>query len=143
MSNTTRARGVKNDKSKSLDDTTKTSQSQIIEQFKNAALAHEVIIPDKPDISNSESMPRCATVGKESGKDGAYRLHLDASIPYGGFQNHRNGDGWHDWRYNPGRELTTAELTELEEKQKIQRELRTAELERQYSEAAKKANKEG
>lgn len=44
------------------------------------------------------TLQRCPVAGGKSGrKDGSYILHLDR-IPAGGFENHRDGLGWENWR---------------------------------------------
>jgi phage/plasmid primase-like uncharacterized protein len=51
---------------------------------------------------------RCDAEGKNGKHDAAYLLHLDG-VPAGGFQNHRDGLGWFNWRAPLRRSLTASE----------------------------------
>ncbi|GHU03560.1 hypothetical protein FACS1894158_02230 [Betaproteobacteria bacterium] len=76
-----------------------------IEQFRDA-MAARGITPD--EIVADGALHRCDTEGKHGKGDGAYLLHLDG-IAAGGFQNHRDGFGWENWRADIGRKLTPDE----------------------------------
>ena len=74
---------------------------------------------------------RCDVEGKGGKGDGAYLLHLD-NTPAGGFQNHKDGLGWQNWKINGagGRQWSEAEKAEYKRKiaaQKAQREKKIAE----------------
>src|SRR5262249_50672171 len=71
--------------------------------------------------------------------DGAYLLHCNGSIPAGGFQNWRDGNGWENWRADIGRKLTADELEELRERTEADRRQREAEEAERHAEAAQRA----
>jgi phage/plasmid primase-like uncharacterized protein len=91
--------------------------------FESAMLTRGLIIP-KGGVDADGKVHRCSVDNEKSGKgDGAYILHLDG-IPAGGFQNHRDGLGWQDWKHEtPTRTFTEAEKKAYTEKiAKMQRE---------------------
>jgi len=77
-----------------------------IEQFR-AALAGRGIIPPEQLLTDGR-LHRCDAEGKHGKKDAAYVLHLDG-LPAGGFENHRDGQGWENWHAETGRTLSAAE----------------------------------
>ena len=77
-----------------------------LDQFR-AALVGRGIVPPANIIADGR-IHRCDAEGKNGKGDAAYLLHLDG-IPAGGFQNHRDGKGWENWRADIGRALTPAE----------------------------------
>jgi putative DNA primase/helicase len=62
-----------------------------------------------------------------------YRLYLDG-WPAGGFENFKDGLGWENWSFDPGRELKAAEREKREQAQaKFVKDKEEAEAERQCS----------
>jgi putative DNA primase/helicase len=86
----------------------------VIEQFK-AAMARRGLMPPKQFVADGK-LHRCNTKAKNGRGDGSYLLHIDGTIPAGGFQNWQDGLGWEDWRFDPGREPTAAERDEFRRK---------------------------
>jgi putative DNA primase/helicase len=86
------------------------SQAEIIEQFRAALAARDIVAPDR--IIADGSIHRCDAAGKNGKGDAAYLLHLDG-VPAGGLENWRDGKGWESWRFDIGRALTTTELDAL------------------------------
>jgi len=82
------------------------TDADVIEHFR-AALIGRGIIPPQQIIADG-NLHRCDCEGKHGKKDAAYVLHLDG-LPAGGFENHRDGIGWENWRADTGRSLTDAE----------------------------------
>ncbi len=80
--------------------------SEAIDQFR-AALEQRGIVPPQRIMADGR-LHRCDAGGRNGKSDAAYVLHLDG-MPAGGFQNWRDGLGWHDWRADIGRELTAEE----------------------------------
>jgi len=78
-----------------------------IGQFR-AALQRRNIIPPLEIISDGK-LRRCDAEGCNGKGDAAYLLHLNG-IPAGGFENHRDGLGWENWRADLGRRLSFAEV---------------------------------
>lgn len=77
--------------------------SDPIQQFRSALAGRNIIPPD--DLIADGRIHRCDVEGKGGKGDAAYLLHLD-SVPAGGFENHRDGLGWENWRADIGRRLT-------------------------------------
>lgn len=102
----------------------------ILGQFRRAAEARELLLPDR--IEADGDLHRCDVAGAKGKKDGAYVLHLDG-VPAGGFENHRDGLGWETWRADIGRRLTPEE--EAAHRARI-------EAQRQQREAAEKARRD-
>ena len=67
----------------------------VIEQFKVAMATRDIIPPS--DLMTDGRLHRCDAAGKNGRNDASYLLHLDG-CPAGGFENHRDGQGWQDWR---------------------------------------------
>jgi putative DNA primase/helicase len=88
--------------------------SPVIQQFE-AALARRGLKPRRALVADGR-IHRCDAKGKHGRDDGSYLLHIDGAIPAGGFQNWQDGDGWENWRFDPGRDLTSSEQTELKQK---------------------------
>jgi|GEM_PF-247808 len=103
------------------------NSNDAISQFRHASSARGINLPE--DIRADGELHRCSAEGKHGRKDAAYLLHLDGGIPAGGFENHRDGMGWENWRADIGRSLTPGEETEHRAKieaQRIQRETQDA-----------------
>jgi len=77
-----------------------------------AAMAERQIVPPQEIIADGK-IHRCDAEGKNGRGDAAYLLHEDG-IPAGGFENHRDGQGWQNWRANVGRRLSPAEEADLQ-----------------------------
>ncbi|HUX73797.1 MAG TPA: AAA family ATPase [Steroidobacteraceae bacterium] len=77
-----------------------------------AAMAERQIVPPQEIIADGK-IHRCDAEGKNGRGDAAYLLHGDG-IPAGGFENHRDGQGWQNWRANLGRHLSPAEEAALQ-----------------------------
>ncbi|MDR2164553.1 MAG: DUF927 domain-containing protein [Zoogloeaceae bacterium] len=77
-----------------------------IDQFRDALVGRGIIPPDQ--IIADGELHRCDVEGKHGKGDAAYLLHLDG-IPAGGFENHRDGLEWENWRADTGRTLTPDE----------------------------------
>lgn len=92
-------------------------ESEIVAQFR-AALEARGIIPPAELIADG-ALHRCDAAGRNGKADAAYILHLDG-IPAGGFQNHRDGRGWEDWRADVGRLATPAGVPDSREISNIQ-----------------------
>jgi putative DNA primase/helicase len=93
-----------------------------IDQFRLALAARQLIPPT--EIITDGEIHRCNVEGKNGRNDGAYLLHLDG-LPAGGFQNHKDGQGWENWHADPGRKLSVTENEALRAKivaQQIQRD---------------------
>src|SRR5262245_33174530 len=87
---------------------------EVQSQFRDALRTHHLELNE--ELVADGQIHRCDAVNKpgHSGRgDGAYLLHLDGNIPYGGFQNWTEDKEWQSWHFDPGRELTTAEQLEL------------------------------
>ena len=98
------------------------------QQFREDAAKRGLIISNL--IADGE-IHRCDVEGKGGKGDGAYLLHLDG-VPAGGFQNHKDGLGWQNWKINGagGRQWSEAEKAEYKRKiaaQKAYREKKKAE----------------
>jgi putative DNA primase/helicase len=77
-----------------------------LKHFREALASRNIIPPD--NLVADGRIHRCNTEGKNGKNDGAYLLHLDG-VPAGGFQNHRDGLGWFNWRAPLRRSLTSTE----------------------------------
>ncbi len=107
-----------------------------INQFRAALSARGILAPI--EIRADGVLHRCDAEGKGGKKDAAYLLHLDG-IPAGGFENHRDGLGWENWRADIGRVMTPAEEAEHRAKVEAQRKQREIEQARRHAEARKRA----
>ncbi len=97
--------------------TCRTSQADIgdaTQAFRDAAAARGLILPLK---LVSGKLQRCGTDDNENGTDGAY-LFYEEGLPAGGFQNHKDGQGWEKWHAKPrnGHQLTNAEWRQIAER---------------------------
>ncbi len=81
--------------------------SDVIAQFCDALQRRNIIPPE--GIIGDGKLRRCDAEGRNGKDDAAYLLHLDG-IPAGGFENHRDGLGWENWRVDMGRPLAFAEV---------------------------------
>jgi putative DNA primase/helicase len=106
------------------------------EQFRNAMTGRNIIPP--MEILADGALHRCDAEGTGGKGDAAYVLHLDG-VPAGGYENHRDGHGWENWRADIGRKLTPAEEAEHHAKAEAMRRQREAEKSQRQADAAKKA----
>lgn len=117
---------------------TSTSAADILVQFRAAAEARGLLLPDL--IAADGKLHRCPVAGTAKGKtDGAYLLHLDG-VPNGGFENHKDGLGWENWKADIGRRLTAEEEAEHRARIEAQRTAREAETKEKRDKAQRKAN---
>src|SRR6266700_2255843 len=89
-------------------------------QFRTAMAERQIIPP--AEIIPDGKIHRCDAEGKNGRGDAAYLLHLDG-VPAGGFQNHRDGRDWENWRADIGRKLSVAEERAIQERTRAQRAL--------------------
>ncbi len=104
-----------------------------IQQFRQALSARGIMPPD--EVIADGRIHRCDVEGKGGKSDASYLLHLDG-VPAGGFENHRDGMGWENWKANIGRRLTPAEDAANREKVAAARREREAIEARRRKEAA-------
>jgi putative DNA primase/helicase len=111
--------------------------SPVIQQFE-AALTGRGLALHRRLVADGR-IHRCDAKGKHGRGDGSYLLHLDGIIPAGGFQNWQDGAGWENWRFDPGRDLTSGEQTELKQKIAAARRSRDEDVARNRAIAREKA----
>jgi putative DNA primase/helicase len=107
-----------------------------INQFRMALSARSIIAP--ADIRADGVLHRCDAEGKGGKNDAAYLLHMDG-IPAGGFENHRDGIGWENWRADTGRTMTPTEDAEHRAKVEVLRKQREIDQAKQHAEARERA----
>lgn len=107
-----------------------------ISQFRTALSARGILAP--AEIRADGVLHRCDADGKGGKNDAAYLLHLDG-IPAGGFENHRDGLGWENWRADIGRTMTPAEDAEHRAKVEVLRKQREIDQAKQHAEARERA----
>ncbi len=103
--------------------------TDLINQFRTALAARNIIPPEH--ILADGLIHRCDAAGKGGKDDAAYLLHMDG-IPAGGFENHRDGLGWQNWRADTGYALSPAEEAAHRER------IAASRLEREADEAKRK-----
>lgn len=111
--------------------------SDVLVQFRAALAARGILLP--VEIIADGRIHRCDAEGKGGKGDAAYLLHLDG-VPAGGFENHRDGFGWENWRADIGRRLTPSEEAAQREKIEAARRIRDDEDKRRKAEARNKAS---
>ena len=109
----------------------KVSKSEIVAQFRTALQGPNIVPP--PCLAADGRLHRCDAEGRGGQGGGVYILHLDG-LPAGGFQNHRDGIGWENWRTDIGRLLSP------EEQEASQQRAEAARIEREADEARRKAD---
>ena len=114
------------------------SINDAIGEFKTVMLKHGLLPPSS--ITADGKIHRCGTVGREHGKDGAYCLYLNESVPAGWFQNYRTGD-WQTWRLKTKRLWTLVEQTALFERITQDRQNLETDISQQYDRAAARAER--
>jgi putative DNA primase/helicase len=70
------------------------SVAQVLDQFRAALIAHDIIPPD-PILADGRPH-RCHAAGRNGRGDAAYVLHLNG-LPAGGFEILRDGRDWETW----------------------------------------------
>lgn len=109
-------------------------------QFCAAAQAEGVILRPE-DVLADGVLHRCPVLGAKPGrKDGSYIFHPDG-IPAGGFENHRNGQGWQNWRAEASGHLTPGELAQQRRRVEAARAARDLDRQARQEEAAARAVK--
>jgi len=110
------------------------SDADVIRQFSAAMHARGLVL--RREIVADGKIHRCdvAAAGSRGKTDGAYVLHLDG-WPAGGFQNHRDGEGWENWRADLGRQPTVAEAAAERAKMDLVRRQRDADDARRHAKA--------
>jgi putative DNA primase/helicase len=111
----------------------------IVAEFRDA-MARRGIIPPAHIIADGK-FHRCDTAARNGKGDATYLLHLDGTVPAGGFENHQDGIEWENWRADIGRQLTVAEREELRAKAEADRQQREADLSRRLAETAQTAER--
>ena len=114
------------------------STSDAIGEFKTAMLKLGLLPP--ASLIADGKIHRCGTASRERGKDGAYCLYLNSSVPAGWFQNHRTG-AWQTWSLKTNRLRTLAEQTALYERITQDRLHYETEISRQYDRTAIRAER--
>lgn len=104
--------------------------------FANALRSRGIVPP--AELRADGRMHRCDAEGKNGKGDAAYLLHLDG-VPAGGFQNHRDGLGWFNWRAPLRRRLTASEQAQHRVRLDAIRREREAEEARRRKAAAERA----
>ena len=109
-------------------------------EFEAAMQAIGLEIPRGGVIADGQ-IHRCnaSGSGKHGKGDGAYCLHLDGDIPYGWFQDHRDGVGVRHWHFRTGQKFTKEEVAAFKEKVRKQRAARAAHLVKVQVETAERA----
>jgi len=88
----------------------------IINQFRSAMAGRGIIPPAQ--IRADGQLHRCDSEGKNGKKDAAYVLHLNG-LPAGGFENHRDGQGWQNWHAHINSNLSEAEKADYHAKLEV------------------------
>ncbi len=101
--------GSEPDSQTTMSHTGRVRDTAVLEQFRAAMLARN-IIPPEPILADGR-LHRCDAAGPRGRGDAAYLLHLDG-IPTGGLENWRDGLGWEPFRHDRGRSLTPAQWEE-------------------------------
>jgi putative DNA primase/helicase len=115
--------------------TTAVDLNQVLDEFRAAARDNGVIIPF--NVIADGKIHRCNAEGKNGRGDAAYLLHIDG-VPSGGFQNHRDGQGWRNWRFRPDGNTAINPAEVYSRRQQIAREQtrRQSEQRQQHENAA-------
>lgn len=80
------------------------------QEFREAAAKRGLVIGR---LIADGAVHRCDVEGKRGKNDGSYLLRLNGGIPWGWFENHKDGEGWETWKPNGGgQRWTEAEKAE-------------------------------
>jgi putative DNA primase/helicase len=109
-----------------------------LDQFREAMTLRGLIPP--VDLLADGKLYRCNVEGRGGESDGAYLLHLDG-FPAGGFENHKDGLGWENWRMDQGRAMTEDEKKAHHAHVEAMRKEREAEDRKRKAEARGRAKK--
>jgi putative DNA primase/helicase len=109
--------------------------AEVEAEFISAAARRGVLIRNL--IANGH-IQRCDAEGRNGRNDAAYLLHLDGR-PAGGFENHRDGLGWENWRADLPFAISKAERRAISIRAKDARRRRDEEQRLSYEAAAKRA----
>ena len=85
-----------------------TDFQSVIEAFVAAAAARDI---DASAANANGKLNKCGLLSNPRKKCGRYILHLDGR-PAGGFENHSDGLGWQDWKYDGKVLIDSASLAE-------------------------------
>lgn len=107
-----------------------------IEQFRMRMQGRGIIPP--AELLADGRIHRCDTEGTGGKSDASYVLHLDG-IPAGGFENHRDGLGWENWRAETGRAMTPTERQAHQQRMQAMLQQREAETAQRQQQAAQRA----
>jgi len=114
------------------------SASDVLLAFQRALEARAIIPPRH--LLGDGKLHRCDALGHNGKGDAAYILFLD-NIPAGGFENHRDGLGWENWRADVDHVLTAAEQEQHKKRVDAARAARAAEERLRRAEAATRADR--
>jgi putative DNA primase/helicase len=92
------------------------------------------------DLQADGKLHRCNVEGRGGESDGAYLLHLDG-FPAGGFENHKDGHGWENWRMNQDRAMSPEDEKVYRAHVEAMRKEREAEDRKRKAEARERAKK--
>lgn len=107
-----------------------------IEQFRMRMQGRGIITP--AELLADGRIHRCDAEGTGGKGDASYVLHLDG-IPAGGFENHRDGLGWENWRAETGRAMTPTERQAHRQRVQAMRQQREADMAQRQQQAAQRA----
>jgi phage/plasmid primase-like uncharacterized protein len=110
---------------------------EILLAFQRALEARDIIPPRH--LLGDGKLHRCDAAGRNGKGDAAYILFLD-NIPAGGFENHRDGRGWENWRADVDRVLSAAEQELQKKRNEAARAARAADERLRRAEAATRAD---
>jgi len=118
----------------------KASLDNAIAAFADDVNEHGLVLSPDEIIADGR-IHRCPVAGKgRRNLSGRYLLHLDG-IPAGGFQNWTDGNGWQNWSFREGPQLSAEEREELGRKSTAAREAAAAQAERDAKRARDKAGR--
>ena len=115
------------------------SSGSAIEQFLSAMAARSIVA--STDFAADGHIHRCPVDGAKRGRaDASYVLHLDG-VPAGGFENHRDGLGWQNWRADIGRGISADERDALRRRAAVASLERAADDRARHAEAQRRAER--
>jgi putative DNA primase/helicase len=95
---------------------TPVTTSEVLDQFRAALIAREIVPPDS--IIADGRLHRCNATGARGTGDAAYLLHLDG-LAAGGMENWRDGRDWQTWRMDLGRPQSAAERDAIQARAQV------------------------